>query len=176
MHPKIAEQIDKDSSYKTKEYDSAEAFLSWGWWDEAACLILDVRLPAMGGLELQHYLADQQPGRPIVFISGRATENEQTWGMLKGAVAFLTKPFSDEALLYAVRKAIAQGQAAFNTTPPFNVIRPSHHESAKAVEGNPERNEKEEPCSHCRKSCAARGCTMRSSTGHVSPLNKQSNG
>lgn len=102
----------RSAGYKTKEYDSAEAFLTWGWWDEAACLILDVRLPAMSGLELQRYLADQQPDRPIVFISGKATENERTWASLKGAVAFLTKPFSAQSLLQAVHKAVASGQGA----------------------------------------------------------------
>jgi FixJ family two-component response regulator len=114
----------RSAGYQTREYDSAEAFLTWGWWDEAACLILDVRLPAMSGLELQRYLADQQPGRPIVFISGRASENEETWGMMKGAIAFLTKPFSEDSLLQAVRKAIARGQTGINKTLPFNT--PAH--------------------------------------------------
>jgi FixJ family two-component response regulator len=94
--------------YSAKEYASVEDFLTWGWWDETACLILDVRLPAMGGLELQRYLGQSQRPRPIVFISGHATENEETWAILKGAVAFLRKPFGDEALLAAVRQSIAQ--------------------------------------------------------------------
>ena len=107
----------RSMGYKVKEYASAEDFLTWGWWDETACLILDVRLPAMGGLELQRYLAGGQRDRPIVFISGHASENEQTWAMMKGAVAFLRKPFSDEALLKAVRESIALGRAGFDLHP-----------------------------------------------------------
>jgi DNA-binding response OmpR family regulator len=97
--------------YKAKEYASAEDFLTWGWWDDSACLILDVRLPGMGGLELQRYLAEKQPGRAVVFISGHASENEETWSMMRGAVAFLRKPFSDQSLLAAVGKAIARKRA-----------------------------------------------------------------
>jgi len=97
----------RSAGYRANEYSSVEDFLSWGWWDESACLILDVRLPAMGGLDLQRYLAEAARARPIIFISGHATENEQTWAMLKGAIAFLRKPFSDEALLKAVRHSIA---------------------------------------------------------------------
>jgi FixJ family two-component response regulator len=101
----------RSEGYRVSEYASVEDFLTRGWWDEAACMILDVRLPAMGGLELQRYLAARQPGGPVIFISGHATENEQTSAMKRGAVAFLRKPFSDKALLEAVRKAIASSAA-----------------------------------------------------------------
>ena len=96
--------------YETKEYASAEDFLTWGRWDESAYLILDLRMPGMGGLELQRRLAEMQRGRPIVFISGHATENEQTSTMMRGAVAFLRKPFSDESLLKEIRESIARVQ------------------------------------------------------------------
>jgi len=96
----------RSAGYKAKEYASAEEFLTWGWWEDSACLILDVRLPGMDGLELQRYLAGRLPGRGIVFISGHATENEETWSMMRGAVAFLRKPFSDESMLAAVETAI----------------------------------------------------------------------
>jgi FixJ family two-component response regulator len=96
--------------FAAKEYASAEDFLTWGWWDEPVCLILDVRLPAMGGLELQRYLAESQRARSIVFISGHATENEQLWAQMRGAVAFLMKPFTDESLVKAVQDSIARGR------------------------------------------------------------------
>jgi FixJ family two-component response regulator len=98
----------RSAGYRAKEYSSAEDFLTWGWWDEPACLILDVRLPAMNGLQLQRYLEETPHAPPIVFVSGHASENEQTWAMMKGAVAFLRKPFSDESLLKAVRHSIAR--------------------------------------------------------------------
>lgn len=112
----------QSAGYRTKEYDSAEDYLSWGWWDEAACLIVDIHLPAMSGLELQHYLADRHPGQPIILTSGKPSENEQTWGMLKGAVAFLTKPFSNEALMRAVRKAVAQRSSSIAPEPQTSEI------------------------------------------------------
>ena len=100
--------------YETKEYASAEDFLTRGRWHETACLILDVHMPGMGGLELQRNLAEMQLGRPIVFISGHATQNEQTSAMMRGAVAFLRKPFGDESLLKAIRESIARGRAGFD--------------------------------------------------------------
>ena len=98
--------------YRVEEYASAESFLLEGKWDETACLILDVRLHGMGGLEMQRRLAEM--GRehpPIVFISGHATEKEQAWAATGGAVAFLRKPFSDESLLTAVRGSVARARA-----------------------------------------------------------------
>jgi FixJ family two-component response regulator len=98
--------------YKVEEFPSAESFLLEGKWDETTCLILDVRLQGMGGLELQRRLAElgrEHP--PIVFISGHATEKEQTWATAGGAVAFLRKPFTDEALLKAVRASVARARA-----------------------------------------------------------------
>jgi FixJ family two-component response regulator len=102
--------------YKVEEFASAESFLLEGKWDETACLILDVRLQGMGGLELQRRLAElgrEHP--PIVFISGHATDKEQSWAATGGAVAFLRKPFSDELLLKAVGESVARARA--ETTP-----------------------------------------------------------
>lgn len=97
--------------YRAEEFPSAESFLIEGKWDETACLILDVRLNGMGGLELQRRLTEM--GRehpPIVFISGHATEKDESWAARSGALAFLRKPFSDESLLKAVRESIARAR------------------------------------------------------------------
>ena len=126
----------RSMGYAVREYASAEDFLTWGWWDETACLILDVRLPGMGGLELQRYLAEKQRERPIILISGHATENEQTWAMTKGAVAFLRKPFSDESLLNALRESIARGRAGLYppSQRPGKPACPLCHDAARTAE------------------------------------------
>jgi FixJ family two-component response regulator len=104
--------------YKAEDYPSAESFLTEGRWDETACLILDVRLEGMSGLELQRRLTEVERERPpIVFISGHASEKEQAWATGHGAVAFLRKPFCDEALLEAVRQSVARGHAAADGSP-----------------------------------------------------------
>ncbi|WP_051946870.1 response regulator [Verrucomicrobium sp. BvORR106] len=144
----------RSAGYRTKEYDSAEAYLTWGWWDEAACLIVDVHLPAMSGLELQRYLADRHPGQPIILISGRASENEQTWGMMKGAVAFLTKPFSNEALMRAVRKAVAQRPSVVDPAPSPHEICQMCSGCPRAMATHPDTSHNataEVRCSRCRK-------------------------
>ena len=94
--------------YQTAAFSSAEDFLARGCENDAACVILDIRLPGMDGLELLRYLADQRPGRSIVIVSGKVTENERIQAMMTGATAFLIKPFSDELLLKAVHVAIAR--------------------------------------------------------------------
>jgi FixJ family two-component response regulator len=106
--------------YRVEDYDSAESFLMEGKWDETACLILDVRLNGMGGLELQRRLAElgrEHP--PIVFISGHATEKDEAWAARAGAVGFLRKPFSDEALLKLVRESIARARGVSTPGMPF---------------------------------------------------------
>jgi len=101
----------RSEGYKVKEFASAEDYLTQGCWDQTACLILDVRLPGMSGLELQRRLEEVQRERSVVFISGHASGNEQKFATMTGAVAFLRKPFDDESLLKAVRESIARSAA-----------------------------------------------------------------
>jgi len=86
---------------------SAEAFLGSTACEETACLILDLRLPGMSGLELQTRLAAVRPGLPIVFISAHSGEDVRARALSAGAGAFLSKPFQHEDLLNAVRCALA---------------------------------------------------------------------
>jgi FixJ family two-component response regulator len=126
----------RSEGYRTKEYASAEDFLEREQWDESVCLILDLRLPGMDGLELQKQLAKTNRERPIVFISGGATEKEQTAAMGRGAVAFLCKPFRDEALLTAVRESIARRREGFDFRPETTrkQVCPLCHETAQVGE------------------------------------------
>jgi len=87
---------------------SAEDFLSSSRLGQAACLILDVRMPGMGGLELQRRLAAQMDHTPIIFITAHGGQEISAEALRQGAVAFLQKPFSQESLLEAVDSALAR--------------------------------------------------------------------
>jgi FixJ family two-component response regulator len=92
--------------FAARAFSSAEAFLESQFVGSTRCLVLDVAMPGMSGLDLQHELMRRHWEVPIVFIT--ATE-DQTVGprvLAQGAVACLSKPFSDTALLYAVNAAV----------------------------------------------------------------------
>ena len=77
-----------------------------GLVEETACLILDLRMPGMNGLELQSHLAEVSNPIPIVFFSAHSTEDDECQALRAGAFQFLQKPVSKEALLDAIRNAI----------------------------------------------------------------------
>jgi FixJ family two-component response regulator len=87
-------------------FDSAEAFLESGVADTAHCLILDVGLPGMSGLDLQKDLGRRGKNLPIVFITAQGDKSLKPRLLAAGAVACLFKPFSDTALIEAVEGAI----------------------------------------------------------------------
>ncbi|HJZ79972.1 MAG TPA: response regulator [Pyrinomonadaceae bacterium] len=91
------------AGFEVAPFSSAEALLISGQISRAACLILDVDLPGLSGLELQQRLNLTGRNVPIIFISGQATEKKRHRALLDGAVAFLDKPFNISALLDAVR-------------------------------------------------------------------------
>jgi FixJ family two-component response regulator len=87
-------------------FSSAEALLKSNQLHDTACLILDVRMPGMNGLELQRHLVATNYGIPIIFITSHADDNARTRALEAGAVDFLYKPFREEALLDAIYKAL----------------------------------------------------------------------
>jgi FixJ family two-component response regulator len=87
-------------------FASAQEFLRFKRPDAPACLVLDVRLPGLSGLDLQRELAAANRGIPIIFITGHGDIPMSVEAMKAGAVEFLTKPFRDQALLDAIRQAI----------------------------------------------------------------------
>jgi FixJ family two-component response regulator len=91
---------------RSEAFASAEDFLQSGRMLETGCLLLDVSMPGMGGLELQRRLAETGRRIPIVFLSARASEEEERRAMQAGAAGFLRKPVSKEDLLNAIRAAI----------------------------------------------------------------------
>ena len=90
-----------------EEFSSAEDFLNSGRSQVFDCLILDVRMPGLGGPELQRRLAADNCPVPIVFITAHYSEEERTRAMEAGAVAFLRKPFSEQELLEAIDASLA---------------------------------------------------------------------
>jgi FixJ family two-component response regulator len=91
---------------------SAQEFLDTPPPRRPACLVLDVRLPGLGGLDLQSRLGQGQQSIPIVFISGHGNVPTSVRAMKGGAVDFLQKPFEDEDLLAAVQRALALSRQA----------------------------------------------------------------
>ena len=86
-------------------FESAEAFLRSNQLNDTACLIVDVQMPGMNGLQLQCQLSAEGCRIPIIFISAYDHKESCRRAMQAGAVAFLGKPFSDEQLLESIRSA-----------------------------------------------------------------------
>ena len=93
---------------EVRSFDSAEAFLASDALDRTGCLILDVSMPAMSGPELQQELARLDRSIPIVFITAHSEERTRDVVLRRGAVAYLSKPFAEGAILEAVRSALAR--------------------------------------------------------------------
>ena len=88
-------------------FASAEAFCQSGQVHTTACLLLDVQLPGVSGLELQRQLRSSQARMPIIFITAHGNEAIRAQALQAGAVAFFAKPFDDTALLKAIHAALA---------------------------------------------------------------------
>jgi len=93
-------------------FASAHEFLHHRGADVPGCLVLDVRLPGLSGLDLQHELATAQLDLPIIFITGYGDIPMTVQAMKAGAVEFLTKPFRDQDLLDAIRQALERDRLA----------------------------------------------------------------
>ena len=92
-------------------FPSAQAFLQRQRVDSPGCLVLDVRLPGLSGLDLQRELAGTDTALPIVFLTGHGDIPMSVRAMKAGAVEFLTKPFREQDLLDAIRQAIERDRA-----------------------------------------------------------------
>src|SRR6266849_2469961 len=116
---KLVAIVDDDDSVRTalqgllkavglpaQAFASAEGFLESGQQDQTACLIADIRMPGMSGLELQAKLNAEHRRIPIIFITAHGDANMRMQALRAGAVEFLAKPFNDEALLESVRGAL----------------------------------------------------------------------
>lgn len=98
--------------WQVETFVSAQEFLERPRAMVPSCLLLDVSLPGLNGLELQKRIATERTEMPIIFITGYGNIPMSVQAMKAGAVEFLTKPFNDEALLTAIEAALARSQTA----------------------------------------------------------------
>ncbi len=97
----------KAVGFSAQAFASAEEFLNSGQLHYTACLIADIRMPGMSGLDLQARLNSERRRIPIIFITAHGDTNMRMQALRGGAVEFLSKPFSDDVLLEHVRAALA---------------------------------------------------------------------
>jgi FixJ family two-component response regulator len=95
--------------FRAEAFASAKEVLDWSRLDEAACLILDVFMPEMTGLELQRQLRRTHPRIPIIFITAHAKEDEERQALSAGAIAMLRKPVPEGILIESLRRALEAG-------------------------------------------------------------------
>jgi FixJ family two-component response regulator len=103
------------SGWRAETYESAQDFLARPRLTSPCCLVLDVSMPGLSGLELQELIAAERVDMPIIFITGHGDIPMTVQAMKAGAVEFLTKPINDDALLAAIGHAIERSKATLNT-------------------------------------------------------------
>jgi FixJ family two-component response regulator len=102
------------AGWQPETFASAQEFLARPRAPVPSCLVLDISLPGLNGLELQKRIAVERTDVPIIFITGHGDVPKTVQAMKAGAVEFLTKPFSDEALLSGIRQALERSRVALD--------------------------------------------------------------
>jgi FixJ family two-component response regulator len=102
--------------FQAAVFDSAESLLKSCQLHETSCLIVDVQMPGMNGLQLQRHLASSGYKIPVIFITAYDNKESRQQAMQAGAVAFLGKPFNDELLLETIRATLLYGESTAKTT------------------------------------------------------------
>jgi len=108
------ELLIQNEGWHAETFCSAQGFLDHPRAALPSCLILDISLPGLNGLELQRRVAAERTDMPIIFITGHGDIPMTVRAMKAGAVEFLTKPFSDEVLLNAIRQALQRSRMALS--------------------------------------------------------------
>ena len=99
----------ESAGYRTAGFGSAEALIEAGLVKNACCLILDIKLPGMSGLELQEYLSSSHTSTPIIIITAHDHPGMEAQALSLGAMAYLRKPFDGQAILDAVQRICTKG-------------------------------------------------------------------
>lgn len=106
------ELLIRTAGWKPETFASAQAFLTRPPAEVPSCLVLDIELPGLNGLELQECITAERSEMPIIFITGHADVPKTVRAMKGGAAEFLTKPFADDVLLRTIERAIERSRAA----------------------------------------------------------------
>ena len=114
------------AGWQPKMFASAGEFLEHPRITMPSCLVLDISLPDLNGLELQKLIASERTDMPIIFITGHGDVPMTVQAMKAGAVEFLTKPFDDELLLSAIRHAIKRSVALLDDQVETSALRSSY--------------------------------------------------
>ena len=117
------ESLIRCEGWQPKTFASAQQFLDQPQAIVPNCLVLDVSLPGLNGLDLQKLIADERTDMPIIFITGYGDVPITVQAMKAGAVEFLTKPFNDEVLLTAIRSALERSRVALSLQAEMKVLR-----------------------------------------------------
>jgi FixJ family two-component response regulator len=120
------ELLIQNEGWQAETFASAQEFLDHPRAALPSCLILDVSLPGLNGLELQQRVAAERTDMPIIFITGHGDIPMTVRAMKAGAIEFLTKPFSDEALLNAIRQALQRSRLALSHEAEIRQLRNSY--------------------------------------------------
>ena len=100
------DRLIRSFGYRTEVFGSGQEFLSSGAAQRASCLVLDVRMPGMDGLDIQRSLVERGARTPIVFVTGQASDEEERCARSAGAVEFLRKPVPQASLRQAIESAV----------------------------------------------------------------------
>jgi FixJ family two-component response regulator len=127
------ELLIRDQKWKPEMFASAKEFLDRPRKPVPSCLVLDLSLPGLNGLELQKQLALEHSDMPIIFISGYGDVPKSVQAMKAGALEFLTKPIDDDALVSAIRNALQRSTQALEQSAEIHKLR-ERYESLTARE------------------------------------------
>jgi FixJ family two-component response regulator len=116
----------KSAGFQVRDFASAKEFLGFSHPQVAACLVLDVRMPGLTGLELQETLAKLGVRIPIIFMTGHGDIPMSVQAMKAGAVEFLTKPFRADDMLHAIAQAIERDRVALGARLELTELRTRH--------------------------------------------------
>lgn len=114
------------AKWRPKLFESAQAFLDQPQSPVPSCLVLDINLPDLNGLDLQNMIATERPDLPIIFLTGYGDVPLTVRAMKAGAMEFLTKPFDDEVLLRAIADALDHSRAALAREDGIRSLRSAH--------------------------------------------------